>query len=38
MGMDTRAYSKRFRNAGIPGRNLPIIIPSAMQIMTQSVR
>ena len=29
LGIDTRAYSNRFRNSGICGRNLPTQIPTA---------
>ena len=36
--MDTLAYSNWFRNSGIPGRYLPIRMPNAMQMMTQTVR
>src|SRR5512145_2376085 len=38
MGSDTRAYSKRDRNAGTPGRKRPIATPIPMQRMTQTVR
>ncbi len=38
MGIETFAYSNRPRNAGMPGKNLPISTPATMHRTTQRER